>query len=247
MRILIVVFLCALLTPSAFGETTITINGRTIRTSGSNITVNNNTVIVDEKILLGNVLEGSGKIASENRNLSEFDTLRLDIRADVTVIKGEKAKCVITADDNILPMILTKSADKVLRISAKESYSSRQKVEIAIEIPQLRKVEINGAGRIAVTGVLKERADLVISGSGDITAKGQVKELIATINGSGDLRATDLEAKTATVIINGSGYADVHATASLTAKVNGSGNITYVGTPSKVHTSVNGSGDISNK
>lgn len=247
MRIKTVVFVYALLTPFAFGETTITINGRTIGTSGSSITVYNKTVVYDEKILSENMVVGSGKIGIENRNLTEFETLYLDINADVTVVKGKKTRCVITADDNILPVIITKSADKILRISAKDSYSSRQKVEVAIETPQLKKAEINGAGTVAVTGVLKDRVDLVISGSGDITAKGQVKELIATINGSGDLHAADLQAITATVIINGSGDADVHATAYLSAKVNGSGNITYLGTPSNAHTSVKGSGTISKK
>ncbi|WP_372882809.1 hypothetical protein [Psychromonas sp.] len=88
MRIPIVVFLCALLNPSAFSETTITVNDRTIRSSGNNITVSNNTVMIDGRILSGNVLQGSGKIVSENRNPGEFEVLRLGIAAEVTVINN---------------------------------------------------------------------------------------------------------------------------------------------------------------
>lgn len=247
MRTVVFSVLCALLTASALGDTSITINSRTISSSGSHISADNNVVIVDGKVVSGNLLEGSGKIAIEKRNLGEFETLHLDISADVTVVKGKKSKCVITADDNILPVILTEYGDNGLRIYAKKSFSSRQRVEIAIETPILEKAENNGSGKIAVEGVLKGRANLVISGSGDIVAKGHVVELIATINGSGNLRAADLEARNATVIINGSGDAVVHATASLTAKVNGSGNIKYAGTPSELSTSVKGSGKISTK
>lgn len=232
---------------AAFGESTITINGKTIRTSGSNITVNNNTVIVDGKVLSESVIKGSGKIANESRNLSNFNELRLDISASVTVTKGKKAKCVITADDNILPLILTECSGNALRISAKESYSSTRKITIAVETPLITRAELNGSGKIDVTEVTKDKLALVISGSGDIIAKGKVAELRATINGSGDVHAASLEAGTATITINGSGDADIHATDILTAKVRGSGDITYIGTPSKVHTSVSGSGKIAKK
>ncbi|MBU4198707.1 MAG: hypothetical protein KKG09_05505 [Verrucomicrobia bacterium] len=39
---------------------------------------------------------------------------------------------------------------------------------------------------IAITGVTKDKDALVIAGSGNITAKGNARELEATINGSGN-------------------------------------------------------------
>ena len=247
MRVAAVVLVSSLIAGTVFGETTITINGKTIRTFGSNITVKNNMVIVNGKVVSGTVIEGSGKSASQNRDLGDFTELCLNINANITITAGEESKCRISADDNILPVILTKCSGKVLRISAKESYSSRKAVTIAIEIPLLTKAEINGSGKIDIKGVTKDKLTLAINGSGDITSNGQVKELVATIKGTGALHATELKAASATITINGSGDAEVRATDSLTANVNGSGDIKYVGTPSKIHTTVNGSGDISTK
>ena len=54
MRAISVVVMCSLLAGVAFGETTITINGKTIRASGNNkhsITVKNGTVIVDGRAM----------------------------------------------------------------------------------------------------------------------------------------------------------------------------------------------------
>jgi len=228
----------------ASAGTSITINGSTIQATGTSITVTNETVIVDGEDLSGNIVEGSGIHASEIRTPSKFDELQLNIAADITVTKGETARCVVTADDNILPLILTESLDGVLRITAKRNFASSRKVRIAIQVPLLIVAAINGSGSISLAGVKQEKLSLAISGSGDISANGKVSKLMATINGSGNVHTADLKAENAAVTINGSGNAAVYATAALAAEVNGSGVVRYNGTPPSVRTSVRGSGGI---
>ena len=226
------------------GGTTVTINGRTIQSAGNSIVITNDTMVVDGLGRSGLVIQGSGKSATENRDLNDFTELRLDISANVTVTPGDRAKCTITADDNILPLILTEHFGKVLRITATESYSSRQGVKIAIEVPLLTRAQINGSGAISIVGATAEELALVINGSGDIHASGEVTELTARINGSGNVYAADLQAKKVVVLLNGSGDADIHVINDLTIKVNGSGGVSYSGTPSTVNSSLNGSGRI---
>ena len=247
MRRAIAMFLLSLSSSAVFAETTITINGKTIRTSGSSVTVNNGTVVVDGKVLSGNAVEGSGKSATENRALGNFTEVYLNISANITIIAGEKPQCSITADDNLLPLILTEYSNNALRISAKESYSSKRKIRIAVQTPLLTSAEIHGSGMINLTEVTKNTLSLLINGSGDITAKGKVAELKTTINGSGGVHAAGLEAETVTIVVNGSGDADVHVTDVFMAKIYGSGDITYIGTPTKMNTSVSGTGEIAKK
>lgn len=244
MRIAGSVILWALSAGFASAETSITINGSTIQVSGTSITVTNETITVDGKNLSGSIVEGSGKAATESRTPGDFDELQLNIAADITVTKGETTRCVVTADDNILPLVLTESLDGVLRISAKQSFVSRRRVRIALQVPLLVDVAVNGSGRITLAAVTHEVLTLAISGSGDISANGKVSKLTATINGSGDLHAADLEAETVALTVNGSGNADVYATASLTAEVNGSGAVRYSGAPPNVRSTVRGSGGI---
>jgi hypothetical protein len=228
----------------AHSETTVTINGRTIQSTGNSIVITNDTMVVGGLGRSGQVIQGSGKSATENRNLDDFTELRLDISANVTVTPGDATRCTITADDNILPLILTEHFGKVLRITATESYSSRQRVKIAIQVPLLTRAQVNGSGAISIVGAKAEELALVINGSGDIHANGEVTELNARINGSGNVYAADLQAKKVVVLLNGSGDADIHAINDLTIKVNGSGGVSYSGTPSTVNSSLNGSGSI---
>jgi len=231
----------------AFGETTITINGRTIQSSGGSIFVTNDTIIVGETTWSGKGVRGSGKSASEYRSLNDFQELRLDISADVTVKRGDRTRCKITADDNILPLILTEISGNALLITARESYESRQKVTVEIEVPLLKKAQVNGSGTINMAGVEEEELVLVVNGSGDIHTDGMVATLGATINGSGNLRASDLQAERIMVTLNGSGNAYLHATDALVVKINGSGDVSYSGTPSEFKSFLNGSGHIRKK
>ena len=242
-----VAFALSLATGVVSAESVVTINGKTLRSTHGGIIVQNSTVIVDGKVVSGDVVEGSGNLASEQRGLGDFDKLRLGINASVTVTAGETPKFEITADDNLLPLILTQRSGNTLEISAQESYSTRQAITIAIEVPVLTSVENNASGTIRIDGVTRDTLALAINGSGDISARGRVIQLQAAINGSGGLRAAALETATATVVINGSGDADVHARDTLTANINGSGDITYRGSPASVRTAINGSGSVREK
>jgi hypothetical protein len=244
MRVAGSVLLCLLAAGSATAGTSITINGSTIQASGTSITVTGETVIVDGIILPGNSVQGSGKIASETRTPGNFDELRLDIAAEITITKGDTARCVVTADDNILPLILTESLAGVLRIYTRGSFASRRVVSIALQVPHPVNVAINGSGKITLAGVSQEALALAIRGSGTIRASGKVSDLSVSINGSGTVTAADLEAQTVAVTINGSGDATVHAVTSLTAAINGSGTLGYSGKPPGTNTAVKGTGGI---
>lgn len=248
MRVISVIIICGMIAGSVCGgETIVTINGKTIRVSGNNITVINDTVIVDGKVVSGQseaVVNGSGKIATVKRDLGMFTELHQNISADVTVKAGAKGRCTITADENILPLILTECAGNALQITCKQSYQTNQRIRIAIETPLLTKAEMAGSGEMDISNVTKDKILLVLSGSGDIRVKGKAAELDATINGSGNVHADGLKAGVVKVVVNGSGNAKVHATDSLTTEIRGSGNVIYAGAPAQVHNSVSGSGTV---
>ena len=67
--------------------------------------------------------------------------------------------------------------------------------------------------------------------------------LSLSVIGSADVLAGELEERSASVSVKGSGDAEVFVTETLTASIVGSGDISYKGNP-KVTSTVLGSGDI---
>ena len=84
-----------------------------------------------------NAVEGSGQSASEQRELASFNEVRLDVSADVRIKSGEKISCEVRGDDNIIPLIATEVSGDRLRIFAKESFSTKQKLAIHLEEHEL--------------------------------------------------------------------------------------------------------------
>jgi hypothetical protein len=103
---------------------------------------------------------------------------------------------------------------------------------------------VAGSGDLEVDHVLAERCILSLSGSGDAEMEGSCVDLTISIMGSGDLDAGRLKAVNADVEIMGSGNCVVKVANSLSAKLNGSGDLVYYGNPAKVNAVANGSGEV---
>ena len=189
-------------------------------------------------------IKGSGNIISESRELNNFTSIILLGSIDVNIKTSESNNCVVVADDNLIPYIKTEVVNNKLNISLNESYSSEEKLVVNINTPNYDEVSLSGSGNINILDFKNNNLSLNISGSGNITGNGEVETLVVKINGSGNLMSKEIKSKSATITIYGSGDAEVFASDSISAKINGSGNIEYFGNPENVDSIINGSGDI---
>jgi Putative auto-transporter adhesin, head GIN domain len=195
----------------------------------------------------GKIIKGSGNVISKERDVADFHSIEMSGSLDVVITRGDTCKCVVKADDNIVPLIRTEVKNDQLQMNIKKSCSTQKTMTASLEMPYLESAVLSGSGDLQIREVLGDSVSLAINGSGDVTATGEVRHLAAQINGSGDLDLGKLQAVSAEISINGSGDADVWVLESLAAKVNGSGNITYSGNPPEVEKTVRGSGDIEPK
>ncbi len=175
----------------------------------------------------------------------------------------------VQADAALLPYVLTRLQGDTLVIDFDHREARAAGIdrhgEIALEfaVPALDVVRNSGSSDIAISGIRapdlqvhnrgsgnielaanSQRIDAHIRGSGQISLSGQTTTLEASISGSGDLHARPLQAYASMVTINGSGDAEVCATESVAAHVNGSGDVRYYCQPGQVSRRVNGSGDV---
>ncbi len=213
-----------------------------------------------------NSIEGSGPIITKSRDVGQFTNLTLDIPAKVTLVISDSAGCVIVAQQNIIDNIETKRNGDNLRIKSKNNFRCDKQVEITISTSLLEAVNINGSGDVQGMNPVKGNdLKLSINGSGNITLNASVADLVSKINGSGDifvsgkaghhqveingsgnLKAYDLITDICKVNINGSGDAEINVNSNLDARLIGSGNITYKGTPT-IKSEITGSGSLSKK
>lgn len=94
---------------------------------------------------------------------------------------------------------------------------------------------ITGSGDIDLKNVKATTVMSEVNGSGDINIKGSAQKATLTVNGSGDISAEKLAATNVVATVAGSGDIVCYASRQLDARVSGSGDIKYKGSPSVVN------------
>ncbi|MBO9701755.1 MAG: DUF2807 domain-containing protein [Sporocytophaga sp.] len=213
----------------------------------------------------GRCKKGSGDIASIERSLPQFNGVEINGSFDVHIKKDSVQKVVITADDNILPIIETEVENGILEIEIDEDECLRKssKVDLYISMLSLRRVRLNGSGNVNGDGQFTgDEMDVSINGSGNISLNfngGNLRSKIDgsgnitlsgisynsthEINGSGRINAKNMESQKVDTKINGSGNISVKVMQTLKANISGSGSVGYSGNPVS-EVSISGSGKV---
>lgn len=195
--------------------------------------------------ILFDSVRGNGEIKSESRSLPTFSKIVLEGSMDIVATAGASAQTFdISGDSNILPLIKTEVRGGVLHVYCDKNYSTKSKLIITTSLTSLEAVTIEGSGDIKGNTINSETMSAEIDGSGDISLNGTAKKLHVSINGSGDANTRELTADDVHIDINGSGNAFVQANSSLHIEINGSGDVEYIGSPTSVNQSINGSGSV---
>ncbi len=120
-------------------------------------------------------------------------------------------------------------------------------MKLVITTPSLRAFELNGAGDVNLPNLNAKAFDLEINGAGDVKGHGVTQKLGVVVRGAGDVAFFDLRALVVDVNIQGAGSVEVHAVDSLSASIQGAGNVRYRGKPKQVSTSRQGVGSVTSE
>jgi hypothetical protein len=213
-------------------------------------------------------VRGSGNVISSIREVSSFDSIRIDYPARVLISQGNTESLKVEAEDNLLAGLKTEVRNNELRIYYKsqdgEHVNPTKAVTITITVRDLNSIHFSSAGELIVNGLEADNLEVNLSGAGNVelndisvrglninlsgagsaTASGSADDLSLNISGFGDFDGEDLEGQTADVNISGAGSATVWVEEELDATISGAGSVNYYGSPEDVRRQVNGVGGI---
>jgi len=115
-----------------------------------------------------------------------------------------------------------------------------------ITMPQLRALEISGAGDVELTGFMGERLDLTLSGAAELDGHSSRYDTLAlSMSGAGDIDFREVTVTNADVSVSGAG--DLRLTMAggrLTGHMSGAGDLRYYGTVSEQNVTTSGMADV---
>jgi hypothetical protein len=210
-------------------------------------------------------IDGSGRVVKQQRVVSGFIGIDLELPANVEVVQGPREGLYLESDDNIASHIDTVVENERLRIRpAKRSTTlNPSRLNITVYVRSLEQLNIAGAGTVDIkrlqtpaltlsiagaarVNVLALDADtltLRMAGNGTVNMAGRADAVRADISGSGDIGGAGLATQTFTLAIAGAGTAQLWVRQTLDLSVVGSGDVTYWG-DAVVTKSISGVGQV---
>ena len=213
----------------AFALSACTINGHTI------------TISTDR-------IEGSGKIVTEEREISGVTKVDLQTVGNLTIELGDEESLTISADDNIMPYITSDVFNHTLEIGMKPNLSLNpsNSIEYKLVVKDLSSITLSGFGNITADDLLSEDIEIKLSGSGNLTLGTLRSEnALLRVSGFGDINVDKMVVDQPTLEITGSGDIAVEDLQAfdLNLKIEGFGNAELTGKADDQEIQILGSGN----
>jgi hypothetical protein len=214
------------------------------------------------------VANGSGKVISQNRQVSGFSQVSLSGIGQLIISQGSTESLTIDAEDNILPRITTTVTGDTLHIDFKnDNFQTNviptKPIVFHLTVKNISGVQLSGAGSVDAANLTSDNLSVSssgagsmhllsitaqsihseISGVGNIELSGKAASQTINISGSGSYNAPDLESQNASVNISGAGGATVWAKNSLNVTISGAGGVNYYDSPTITKT-ISGIGSV---
>jgi hypothetical protein len=197
------------------------------------------------------VIEGSGKVMTETRQVSNFSQIELLNSGNVILTQSDRETLRIEAEANLMPYIVTEVVGDTLKIYFESDRPldawPTKPVKYYVTMKDVKGLQVHGSGDIFAERLAADSLLLVIAGSGDITVNQlDVKKLDSVISGSGDLLIDQLKADSVETVISSDGNCSLAGrTARQSMHVSGSGDYSAFDLQSQTASiQVAGSGDV---
>ena len=191
---------------------------------------------------------GSGVVAQEERTMSDtVDALDISSVVKVTVVQGEDASIVVTADDNIFDEIITRVSGNRLVIDLEGGNYKDITAEVLITMPNLERIDHDGVSDTEVSGFEDlDELEIESSGVGDIIMNGSADKLVLDYSGVGNFKGFSFEVGTLDLDFSGVGDIEITANDLIEGELDGVGDLEYKGYPT-INVEDNGVGKIKNR
>jgi hypothetical protein len=190
------------------------------------------------------VIEGSGNIMTESRQINDFTKLTLNMPATIRVDNQAASFLSIMADDNIIPIIKSDLKNNHLTITTTQSFKTKNTIEIILGTKQLQQLNLESSTQVTLNKLQGDKLMIDVKGISTIIANGNLTHLNINLSGSHKLNFQALKSQMVSLNTKGSNIVNINAQQSLDIKVKGISTIRYSGNPKSITKQVLGISNI---
>lgn len=198
------------------------------------------------------IVTGSGETSTFELDYSDFTRIEVSAGFDVEITWAEAYFVSITIDKSLYEYLTIAQRGDTLHVGLKSNYTYTAAARKAvIRLPDMRRLELSGGSRAAVTGFSVSHAvDFELSGgsaatgniemangsfdlSGDSTLelKGMANDIKINASGSSDVLLPEFPVINADVELSGASSAVINVSSLMDVNLSGASNLEYIGSP----------------
>ena len=176
-------------------------------------------------------VRGSGVAATEVRPVAPFTRVAASRGVQLVVSRGETDGLTVTADDNLLSLLVAESDGEVLAVKFSEPVRTATPARVKVNAPTLTAVAAASGASVTVHDLEAGALTIGAASGAFVSASGFAETLkIAAASGS-DVDAAGLAAGAVTVSAASGATAGVNAAESLTVKAASGAGVSYTVSP----------------
>jgi hypothetical protein len=192
-------------------------------------------------------VKGSGNIKTEQREVSEFKSVKVGGAIVVEITAQKDYSLEIEGDDNILPLITTEVDGDTLKIRSEKGYSTSNPIKVRISAQNIDDLDLSGASKVSIVNLDNESLNVDTSGASKISCEGKTKNLTVDMSGASHFDSEKLSADSVSVDASGASKANVSVKDSLKADLSGASKVVYYGNPTNFENKTSGASSIVGK
>lgn len=166
--------------------------------------------------------------------------LAMEIPVELVFTRGDKPGMTVSGPADVVDRLVWENG----HLSVSGSKSVHHGVEVRITAPEIGGLDLDAPGDVTLTGLQQQALRINSRGAIDLDASGKVDRMAISSEGAGNLDLGRVDAKDATIRLDGVGDVTIGATGTVDVEINGAGNVTLVRKPATLRSRMNGIGDI---
>lgn len=213
-----------------------------------------------------NSVTGSGKLEMQKREVGTFCGVSSSSGIHVTLKYGKENMVSVTADDNILDLVITEVKDNRLIVKYKNNVNIKQSkncevIVVMNEVCDLSassgskikstdtfngsKIEVSSSSGASIkVGLAASEINCNASSGSAITLVGSTERMMANVSSNGEIKAGGMTSVDVEADASSGGEIDVDVSRSMIARASSGGEITYSGNPQSVDRKSSSGGQV---
>ncbi len=181
----------------------------------------------------GSQVVGSGNVITQSRNVSGFEAVSFEGVARLVLEQSGTESLTITADDNILPLLISEVREGTLFLgfASDTSITNTEPIVFTLSVRTLTALTAAGVVEVDARGIDSNRLDVIVSGVSNVTAAGRADRQNVVVSGVSTYRAENLESRVVVVDVSGPSRVVVNVSEELRGRVDAPGSVAYIGDP----------------